>query len=106
METLAVQRESVRASALPLQHLQIQHVRKSYPDPVVFDRNGDGRFDAIDIVKYRPTWTRARQAALPAAEPTGADEQKEAASEKQSVALKQYKASTEVEPEHAVEVMA
>ena len=31
---------------------------KRYPDPLIFDLNKDGKFDALDIVQYSPAMKR------------------------------------------------
>ena len=106
MDTITAVQGTVGTIASGFQHLQSQHVRKTYPDPTVFDRNGDGHFDAIDIVCYGPTW---RMPSSVAGTEKSADppqrETDENVSEKQT-GLKQYQRSVEADTEHAVEVTA
>ena len=105
MEIGTVQRAQEGVNAPPLQHLQIQHVRKSYPDPVVFDKNGDGRFDSLDIVRYGPSWARSRTDQL-AAQTSVAGEGHNDTAAQRAAGLHQYQESAETEPEHVVEVTA
>ena len=114
MKTLAITREYVGARALPSQYHQSQHVdRTTYPDPQVFDKNQDGRFDALDIVTYGPSWARIPLKAEQVAEekrPESRNEQpdtnKSTVAEHTAQGLKQYKLNTEVLPEHALELTA
>lgn len=105
METIGVSRQIVGAAAH--QYLPSQHVnRTTYPDPQVFDRNGDGVFNALDIVLDHPRWdgvaVKNTQRAIERTQP----EQRQPEDDKQLPVLRAYGRSTEVETEHAVEVTA
>ena len=55
METLRINGEYVGAKALTFQLNQSRHAtHTTYPDPLVFDKNKEGRFDALDVVTYGP----------------------------------------------------
>jgi len=105
METLAINRGIVGATALPFQYLPSQHVnRTTYPDPQVFDRNGDGNFNVLDIVGYQPTWGQLSKNGERVIESAQPDEKRTAEGERKSAGLRAYERSAEVETEHAVEV--
>ena len=108
METIQATGERVGTIASSFQHLQSPHVvRKTYPDPVVFDRNGDGHFDVMDIVSYAPTWERGHARVVQTAEQKPA-EQDSASVHENPAGLKQYERQGEDEDadKHAVEVTA
>ncbi len=104
METTGVSREIAGAAAL--QFLPGRHVnRTTYPDPQVFDRNGDGDFNALDIVIDHPGWDQIAVKNTPRAVESLRPEDGRH-EERQSPALRAYERSSEVETEHAVEVTA
>lgn len=102
METLAVREDRI-AMALPLQHFSGQHeVRKTYPDPLVFDKNGDGRFDAVDVVQYKSMGIKAR-VDTPEMK---TEDNAVVAPDVQPRGIKQYSQRAEIPTDHAVEVAA